>query len=147
MTETENIIEDLNNKLEEINKILDPSLLKAFLPNTATLAVLVNITNILKGLISLAEPVDLLSESFNIEGVQKTNSTNPLGWIEGLVKVQPTNNVGLKLWLCTTKSGRTYFTHALNEDQARSMVDEIYGEGTVVNVFNYDNEYQVMTEL
>lgn len=154
MTETENTIEDLKNKLEEINKIFDHSLSKAFLlPNTAILAILENIANILKGLISLVEPVDLiepanlLSNSFNIESVEKTNSTNPLSWVEGLVNVQSTNDVGLKLWLCTTKDSRTYFAHALNEDQARSMIDEIYGEGTVVNVFNYDNEYQVMTEL
>lgn len=89
---------------------------------------------------ALETPADLLQKGAFVNWKELFNS-GPI------VVVPDPVDAGLKLWLCTTANSKTYFAHALNEDQARTMVEEILGEGTVVNVFNFNNEFQVMTEL
>lgn len=96
------------------------------------------------------KPVNLLQKDFSFDPKLLTDlalSNTGIDWVDGLDNVEPTMDVGLKLWLCTTNTNKSYFAHALDEDQARVMVDEIYGEDTVINVFNYDNQFQVMREL
>lgn len=147
---------NMRDDVEEISENLDLAI-SGGLRSCHILDIMVNERNVLKGLIDMMEefsrPVNLLSDQVFEKNIHSMKGNPEADWKEfikngpGQVFEIPDRDAGLKLWLCTTDTNKTYFAHALDEDQARTMVDEIYGEGTVINVFNFNNEYQVMKEL